>query len=77
MWALFATTLNVSLKWFRGKWLLSALFGAVGGAAAYYAGYTLNAVEFSNTVSSLSVVAFGWSLDHAVAGVYCDALQWL
>ena len=35
MWALFATTLNVSLRWLKGRWLHAFLFGAIGGPLAY------------------------------------------
>ena len=31
MWTLFATTLNVSMGWLKGRPLLAAVFGAVGG----------------------------------------------
>ena len=31
LWGLFATTLNVSLRWMRGKWIIAALAGAVSG----------------------------------------------
>jgi len=62
MWALFATTLNVSMKWMKNRYLLSAFFGAVGGPAAYYAGHRLGAVEFGNTSSALLAVGFGWAV---------------
>ncbi len=62
MWALFATTLNVSMKWMKNRYLLAAIFGAVGGAVAYYAGNRLGAVEFSDTSTALMAVAIGWSI---------------
>ena len=62
MWGLFATTLNVSLKWMKGKYLLASAFGAIGGSLAYYAGHQLNAVEFSDTRSALLAVAIGWAI---------------
>ena len=62
MWALFATTLNVSLKWLKGRYLLAAVFGALGGPAAYYAGHRLGAVEFSDTLTAMLAVAAGWSI---------------
>jgi hypothetical protein len=43
LWALFASTFNVSLRWMREKPLLAALFGAVGGPLAYWAGARLGA----------------------------------
>ena len=62
MWALFATTLNVSLKWLKGRYLLAAIFGALGGPLAYYAGHRLGAVEFSDTFTAMLAVAAGWSV---------------
>ena len=62
MWGLFETTLNVSMKWMKGKYLLASAFGAIGGSLAYYAGHQLNAVEFSDTRSALVAVAAGWAV---------------
>lgn len=62
MWALFATTLNVSMKWMKDKYLLAALFGAIGGPVAYYAGHRLGAVGFNDALVTLSAVAVGWAV---------------
>jgi len=62
MWALFATTLNVSLRWMKNRYLLAMLFGAVGGPVAYYAGNRIGAVEFSDASTTLLAVAIGWSI---------------
>ncbi len=62
MWALFATTLNVSMKWMKHKYLLAALFGAIGGPVAYYAGHRLGAVDFTNTLTALLAVGVGWAI---------------
>ena len=62
MWALFATTLNVSMQWMKNRYLLAAIFGAIGGPVAYYAGHRLGAVEFSQVSTSLLVVGAGWAV---------------
>lgn len=62
MWALFATTLNVSLRWLKGKLLYAVMFGAVGGPLAYYAGQRLGAVEFSETYLALGALFIGWAV---------------
>ena len=62
MWSLFATTLNVSMKWMKGRYLLAAAFGAIGGPLAYYAGHRIGAVDFSNTLAALLAVSAGWAL---------------
>ena len=62
MWALFATTLNVSMRWLHERYLLAAAFGGIGGPLAYYAGHKLGAVDFDDATTSLLVIAVGWSL---------------
>lgn len=62
LWGLFATLLNVSLRWMRGRWGLAMLFGAVGGPAAYYGGLRLGALEFGNMPAGLLALAIGWAV---------------
>ena len=62
MWALFATTLNVSMRWMKDRYLLAALFGAAGGPLAYYAGHRLGAVDFADTITALTAVGAGWAV---------------
>ena len=62
MWALFATTLNLSLRWLKGRWRIAVVFGAVGGPLAYYAGHRLGAVEMADPVAALAVLALGWAI---------------
>jgi hypothetical protein len=62
MWALFATTLNVSLRWLKYRPLPGAMLGAVSGPAAYYAGYKLGGVQFTNMDAALLALAGGWAV---------------
>ena len=62
LWAVFATTLNVSLRWLRPRRALAALLGAVGGPAAYYSGVRLGAIEFTAAVPALAAIAIGWAM---------------
>ena len=62
LWGLFATILNVSLRWMRGRWITAALFGALGGPAAYYGGLRLGALEFGNMEAALAALAIGWAV---------------
>ncbi len=62
MWGLFATLLNVSLRWMRGRVAIAALFGAAGGPAAYYGGFRLGALEFANMPAGLMALAVGWAV---------------
>jgi len=62
MWIAFATTLNVSLSWLKGRNLVAALFGAIGGPLAYFAGAKLDGVTFVNEIPALAALAVGWSI---------------
>jgi hypothetical protein len=62
LWLNFAATLNVSMAWLRGRYLLAALFGAVGGPLAYYSGAKLGATEALPTTTGMLLLALGWGL---------------
>ena len=62
MWALFSTILNVSLRWLRGRWIIAALAGALGGPLAYYGGQQLGALQFGNQSAALVALAVGWAV---------------
>ena len=62
LWGLFATLLNVSLRWMRGRWFIAVVFGALGGPAAYYGGFRLGALEFGNMPTGLLALAIGWAV---------------
>jgi len=62
MWALFATTLNVSMRALRSRLWLGALLGLVGGPAAYYAGAKLGALTLVQALPALAALALGWAL---------------
>jgi len=62
MWILFATTLNVSLRWLKGRRALAALLGAVAGPLAYYAGAKLGGVTLLEPTAALGLLALIWAL---------------
>lgn len=62
MYALFATTLNVSLNWLHGRWLLAVVLGAVSGPLAYWAGARLGAVTMAQPALALGALAVGWAV---------------
>mgnify|MGYP006314445723 CR=1 FL=1 len=62
MWALFATTLNVSMGWLRGRPLLAVLMGAVGGPLSYLGGEKLGGIELIAPVAALSALAVAWAV---------------
>lgn len=62
MWVLFATTLNVGMRWLRRNVIVTSLVGAVGGPLAFMAGESMGAVSFNNPSTSLVVIGIGWAL---------------
>jgi hypothetical protein len=62
MWALFATTINLSMGWLKGRWVLSVLMGAVFGPLAFIGGEKLGAVVFLNSTLSIITLSVGWGL---------------
>lgn len=62
MWALFASTLNLSLRWLKQHLLLAIVLGAVAGPLAYYAGARLGAVDFVHPLNAIVALSIGWAV---------------
>jgi hypothetical protein len=62
LWAVFATTLNVSLRWLRSRPLLAAGLGAIGGPIAYAGGAGLGALNLETSPLSIGALGIGWAL---------------
>lgn len=62
LWALFATTLNVSLSWLRGRWLLAAVLGAIAGPLSYWAGARLGAAMLVQPMPAIAAMAAEWAI---------------
>jgi len=62
MWMLFATTLNVSMRWLRGREILAAVFGFFGGPMAYIAGQKLGGIDLVNQFAALVALGIGWAV---------------
>jgi len=70
LWPNFAATLNVSLEWLKGRYLLAAIFGAVGGAGSYYGGARLGATLALPDAPGIIFLALAW-------GIMAPFLVWL
>jgi hypothetical protein len=62
LWAAFATTLNVSLRALRHRYLLTALVAAVGAPMAYAAGAAMGAIQWVEPIPALLLIALGWAV---------------
>jgi len=70
LWLNFAATLNVSLSWLRGRYILATVFGAIGGPLAYYSGARMGATEALPSLGGMLFLALGW-------GCMTPVLVWL
>lgn len=62
IWLALAITPHHSLAWLKNRSLISLLFGALGGPAAYWAGARLGAVTFNwPLLSSLLTLSLIWA----------------
>ena len=62
MWMLFATTLNRSMSWLKGRHGLAVVLGAIAGPMSYYAGNKLGGIEFLNPVAATVALSIGWAV---------------
>ena len=62
LWMVFATTLNVSLRWLRQSRLAAIALGAIGGPLAYWGGARLGAIEFVVPGAATAALAMGWAV---------------
>ena len=62
MWALFSTTLNLSMAWLKNSLVLATVMGAVFGPLSYLAGQRLGAIELVDSRSSMIMLAIIWAL---------------
>jgi hypothetical protein len=78
LWANQATTLNSCLAWLRGRFLLGASFGSVGGPLAYFGGAKLGAAALPS-LESLMILGAVWAVAFpallAVADLTCPATR--
>lgn len=62
MWISFATTLNASLAWLKGRTALAVTFGAAGGPLAYLTGEKLGAIELVDPLAAYVALGAGWAV---------------
>jgi hypothetical protein len=62
LWVNLAMTMNASMAWMRGRYALGAVFGAVGGPAAYYGGAKLGAMITVPQANGLLTIGAAWAL---------------
>ncbi len=62
LWVNLATTMNVSMGWLRGRYVLGLVFGAIGGPLAYYSGAKLGAMTRLPDPRGLLGIGIAWAI---------------
>lgn len=62
LWAAFATSINLTLRWLHGRPALAALLGAVAGPLAFSSGVRLGGAQFVDAPLALGWLAVEWAL---------------
>jgi hypothetical protein len=62
LWVNQAATINSCLSWMRGRYLLGALFGGIGGPLAYLSGAKLGATSALPTEAGLAIIGIVWAV---------------
>jgi hypothetical protein len=62
LWFVFCAALPLLFDWLRGRALIAAVFGGVGGAASYAAAAGFGAVEFPDPTLALAAVGAEWAV---------------
>lgn len=75
MWMLFATTLNQSMGWLRGRYLLAAVMGAIAGPASYVAGQKLGGIRFEDPFAATVALSIGWAAAMPILMVLAERLD--
>ena len=74
LWVLFASTLNCSLQWMQGRYLLAMILGAISGPLCFLAGERLGALQLNDsTWFSVGSIAVSWGL--AIPAVFWIAAK--
>jgi len=62
LWAVFAVTLNVTLRWLHGRPLLAAALGALAGPVAFASGVRLGAARFVDPAAAIATLVVEWGV---------------
>ena len=62
LWVILGCTLNESMSWLRGRYLLAGVLGAIAGPLSYLAGVKLGAATWGNETQALVLIALIWAI---------------
>ena len=63
LWLLFSSTINSSLSWLKGRYILAALLGFIGSPLSYLSGSRLGAIIFQSPIwPRLIILGVAWAV---------------
>lgn len=62
LWVILGCTLNESMSWLRGRYVLAAVLGAVVGPLSYLAGVKLGAASWGNETQAIVLLGLIWAI---------------
>ena len=69
MWLAFSGTLNHSMSWMKGRWVLMIVSGALFGPLSYMAGINFGIISFNyNLYASYLAISLVWAI--SIPGLY-------
>ncbi|NIP18510.1 MAG: DUF2878 family protein [Xanthomonadales bacterium] len=77
MWANFATTLNLTMGWLKGRSWLAAVLGGIFGPLTYFGGARLGGIEFVDLAASMIGLGVVWAISMPLLLVLADRFNGL
>lgn len=76
MWINFGLTINHSMAWLKGRWMLAVLFGLLGGPLTYWiAGRAWNALTVPEPIwPSLLAIGIAWAIAMPLLSAFASRL---
>ena len=62
LWVILGCTLNESMSWLKGRFVLAAVLGAITGPLSYFAGVKLGAAQWGNEMQALVLIGIIWAI---------------
>ena len=62
LWVILGCTLNESMSWLKGRFVLAAVLGAITGPLSYLAGVKLGAAQWGNETQALVLLGIIWAI---------------
>ena len=62
LWVILGCTLNESMSWLKGRFVLAAVLGAITGPLSYLAGVKLGAAQWGDETQALVLLGIIWAI---------------